>query len=712
MGTLYLKNSILANSTGYDDCYNSGTFAANINNLIETTGTNLNSCGTALLTGDPVLGPLASNGGLTQTMALQSGSPAIDTAAGGYCPATDQRGVARPQGNGCDIGAFEYVTTNVTPTATPPYSYQPLYLSLTGSQTIGGVSAADEDILRFDGQTWSLFFDGSDVGLGAVDLFAFSVADASTIMMSVSASVTVQGIPVTPQDILLFQATSLGSNTAGTFSMMFDGSDVGLTTTDERIDSVSFLPDRRILISTTGSPAVTGISTGRDEDVLAFLPVTLGDATSGTWSMYFDGSDVGLADTSGEDVDALDVQGGNVYLSTTDNFSVSGLSGADEDVFICASTSVGDTTSCNYSPSLYFDGSTWGLSANDVDAINLLTSGAIPTAVPTNTPTPTLSPTPTPSPPMAAFDVKILSHEPNPSNAGQTVTVTVSVTDFGGGPAGSQLVTIVSDEGSTSCTTSQTTSTCSGQLTFNNPYGHLIRASVGGSYAEVDHYVNPPVTGTLTYTPTPTATPGGTNAMFADGFESGTLSAWTSSSTDAGDLSVSPAAALVGGQGLQAVIDDVNVLSLTSDHPNAEPHYLAGFYFDPNSITMANGDAHIILRGYSGSSTVALRMEFGYSAGGYQLRTGLVNDGTTWTETSWFTLSDAPHLIQVDWRAASGAGTNNGGLVLWIDGVQSQLLSGIDNDTRRIDRVLLGALAGVDTGTRGTYYFDVFESQR
>ena len=58
-------------------------------------------------------------------------------------------------------------TNTFTPTATPPYSYNPLYLSLTGNQTIGGVASADEDILRFDGTTWSLFFDGSDVGVGA-----------------------------------------------------------------------------------------------------------------------------------------------------------------------------------------------------------------------------------------------------------------------------------------------------------------------------------------------------------------------------------------------------------------------------------------------------------------------------------------------------------------------------------------------------------------
>jgi CSLREA domain-containing protein len=56
---------------------------------------------------DPRLGPLANNGGPTRTHALLLGSPAIDAAATPDCPATDQRGVLRPQGAACDIGSYE-----------------------------------------------------------------------------------------------------------------------------------------------------------------------------------------------------------------------------------------------------------------------------------------------------------------------------------------------------------------------------------------------------------------------------------------------------------------------------------------------------------------------------------------------------------------------------------------------------------------------------
>ena len=56
---------------------------------------------------DPLLGPLQDNGGRTWTHALLPGSPAINQGTNSTCPATDQRGIARPQMGICDIGAYE-----------------------------------------------------------------------------------------------------------------------------------------------------------------------------------------------------------------------------------------------------------------------------------------------------------------------------------------------------------------------------------------------------------------------------------------------------------------------------------------------------------------------------------------------------------------------------------------------------------------------------
>ncbi len=60
---------------------------------------------------NPHMADLADNGGATLTSALLPGSPAIDAGDSSACPATDQRGVSRPEGSACDIGAYEGIGT-------------------------------------------------------------------------------------------------------------------------------------------------------------------------------------------------------------------------------------------------------------------------------------------------------------------------------------------------------------------------------------------------------------------------------------------------------------------------------------------------------------------------------------------------------------------------------------------------------------------------
>ncbi|MEE9597836.1 MAG: CFI-box-CTERM domain-containing protein [Acidiferrobacterales bacterium] len=104
-GMVTLTNTIVANNTN-DNC----------SGAIQSMGNNLDSgisCGFGagdITNQNPLLGNLASNGGPTQTRALSVGSPAIDAGSNAACPATDQRGVARPfpAVGICDIGAFEF----------------------------------------------------------------------------------------------------------------------------------------------------------------------------------------------------------------------------------------------------------------------------------------------------------------------------------------------------------------------------------------------------------------------------------------------------------------------------------------------------------------------------------------------------------------------------------------------------------------------------
>ena len=109
-GSLYYYNTIIANTIDAIDCVvmNGAYVYHNVNNLVETTSSLIDESCNPSLNSDPMLGELADNGGPTLTMALLAGSPAIDAGNLTYCTEFDQRGVARPQGLHCDIGAFEF----------------------------------------------------------------------------------------------------------------------------------------------------------------------------------------------------------------------------------------------------------------------------------------------------------------------------------------------------------------------------------------------------------------------------------------------------------------------------------------------------------------------------------------------------------------------------------------------------------------------------
>ena len=267
------------------------------------------------------------------------------------------------------------------------------YLSTTGGGTLAStdgspsLSFADADILKLTVQStgqhgYQLHFDGSDVGLStsSEDIDAFAFLPDGSIVLSTAGSFSVPSAGGTAisgngEDLLRFVPTTLGATTAGGWSMYFDGSDVGLSGTAENVDAIAVLTDGRLLFSTSDAFAVSGGVSGQDEDLISFTPTTLGAITAGTWSMYFDGSDVGLSTNSGEDLNGLHVRETGflptLYLSTVGAFSVTGLSGADEDAFAFTPSSLGSTTAGTFGPGLAFDGSLYGLSTFAVDGIHL-----------------------------------------------------------------------------------------------------------------------------------------------------------------------------------------------------------------------------------------------------------------------------------------------------------------------------------------------------
>ena len=127
-----------------------------------------------LINTDPKLGPLADNGGPVATMGLLGGSPAIDAGASAGCPATDARGVLRPVGLACDIGAFEV--------ATPAAATRPASAITTGTAVLNG-GASNPDLVsasaRFQFGTTAAY--GSDTAASGVGPGAVNTAVAASI---------------------------------------------------------------------------------------------------------------------------------------------------------------------------------------------------------------------------------------------------------------------------------------------------------------------------------------------------------------------------------------------------------------------------------------------------------------------------------------------------------------------------------------------------
>jgi hypothetical protein len=113
-GTARVSNSILAANDG-PDC--AGALESQGHTLLgDTSGCTFTGAagdivGDASNSVDPQLGLLSLNGGSTPNHPPLAGSPAIDAGDNASCAPTDQRGLVRPEGSACDIGAIEWLAS-------------------------------------------------------------------------------------------------------------------------------------------------------------------------------------------------------------------------------------------------------------------------------------------------------------------------------------------------------------------------------------------------------------------------------------------------------------------------------------------------------------------------------------------------------------------------------------------------------------------------
>jgi len=261
-----------------------------------------------------------------------------------------------------------------------------------------------------------------------------------------------------------------------------------------------------------------------------------------------------------------------------------------------------------------------------------------------------------------------------------------------------------------------------GSITFSSPWPNPAYFPVANTASIVlpDWVVDPDLTNnqsTVVFGPAQ-------DALFADGFESGGFSAW--SSTSGSGVAVVPGAALEGSYGLQVRTPSSGAAVVRDDTPNGEGAYHARFRFDPNGFGSHGGGGAaaaraatrtILFNGHSlNSSQPRFEAVLAVERGKLYLVGRAAVDGGTMAETARAALTDAPHVIDVGWRRATGPGANNGLFVLEIDGAPAGTLSGLDNDAGGgLDSVELGlATSGTrpPPGPHRTVFADSFESWR
>lgn len=271
------------------------------------------------------------------------------------------------------LGSLPLHAAQTTPqTISSPFEHAPqgeaLYASFARSGRVGHIDFDASDILVYFQGKWSLYFDGSDVGLGGQNLNAFELlADDSILMVFTPRTLALPEIgQVTHNDVIRFTPVNLGTHTRGRFERYIRGLDIGLSVETEAIDALALDADGRLVISTDARFVVPGETeelVGRGHDLLVFNPGPSGNLSRGYWQVFVRGADLDLT-VGGENTNALwiDPTNNSLYLGTRNRFSVGHLSGTGRDVFIARPSQPADFVEWEYQP--FFNGGSHELKSN------------------------------------------------------------------------------------------------------------------------------------------------------------------------------------------------------------------------------------------------------------------------------------------------------------------------------------------------------------
>ncbi len=453
-------------------------------------GVNNNQVGSGASPINPLLGALANNGGPTETHALLGGSPAINTGNNAVCPATDQRGVARPSAGICDIGSFELdllVTTTSISLVTPEPSVVGETVTIQFSVT-SGAGTPTGNVTVTDGVVscaasvaagqCSITFTSA----GARNLTATYAGDG-TFAGSSSAVVAHQ---VNPADTTVTITDDLpdpsvvGAPVVVIYSLTVDapgsGTVPGVVTVSDGVDTCTGTiagGQCTIFLTTAGARTLTAVYGGNADfngSTSDFVPHTVLDTTTTTaiTSDVPDPSVVGQSVTIQYSVSSGGgTPTGNVTVSDGTQSCTGTVAGGQ--CSITFTSAGGKSLTATYAGDGTFAGSSSPAEAHQVD--------------------------------QAGTTTTITSDSPDPSQPGAAVTVNYNVAVNAPG-AGTPTGNVTVSDGVDSCTGTVAAGTCS--ITLTTPGARTLTATyagdsnyTGSASAGEPHTVGTPTTTTI-----------------------------------------------------------------------------------------------------------------------------------------------------------------------------------------------------------------------
>jgi len=451
-GTLNMTNTLISASqtlggtTSTSCAINSGTFATNINNLIED-GTCLPSLSVApglvdTDLSDPDPAETADNGGPTDTIALLATSQAIDAGASGSCLPTDQRGVPRTAAT-CDIGAFEYTSvaapvpsvtvgsasaTNVDEGAsvTIPVTVANLASGQIQVNTVieGGTATRTDDYTLTDVLTFTtngtqnITLDALSDAITDVDetvLVSFALVGTADITGNGTQTVTINDQPIPPTFSKVFAPDIINLGDVSTLTYTIDNSAYSLPATS--LNFTHHLPTGMVF----ATPTNLGINNCTGGPL---------SASGGGSTLTFTGGTVSANATCTIQVDVTTNTSGDFISTTGDLTSSLGNSGTAMDtltvtgppifskVFAPASINSGDVSTLTYT----IDNTASPVNATALDFTNNLPAGIV-VAAPANASTTCTGGTLT-----ATSSSSVITYTGGTVSANATCTIQVDVT--------------------------------------------------------------------------------------------------------------------------------------------------------------------------------------------------------------------------------------------------------------------------------------------